>query len=289
MYGVVECDDELFPYFSLIKKYEILKEEHEANLIKELVLLREKINKIEKDVLRKKEIELILFKSCAKFVITIAKRYKNNGLPLIDLIQEGNIGLINAIDKIDTRGCKLSSYASYHIKQSIMKALTDKSRIIRLPIHRYNDFLNFKKYFDLLSSQLQRDPSILEMSKFMNRSVDEIEKILLTSKDSISLDASVSCDDEDAAQLDLVFDDSIKIEEDCAVKIISEKIREILTYLEEREKLIIEMRYGIGKFNKIYTLEEVGKRFDITRERVRQLQEKAEKKLRNCHHLKLLV
>ncbi|MCD7885105.1 MAG: sigma-70 family RNA polymerase sigma factor [Lachnospiraceae bacterium] len=263
----VSTEDPVRMYLHEMGSFDLLSQDEEVDLAK-------KIAEGDNDAKEK------LINANLRLVVSIAKKYTNHGLPFLDLIQEGNIGLIKAVDKFDyTKGYKFSTYATWWIRQAITRSIQDSSRNIRVPVHmneKINRVLRAKK---TLSLQLGHDPSSAELAKELDMTVTQVEDILEKASDTISLDTPVG-EDEGTALEDFVEDQkALSPEESAAYTMLQQELDKVLNTLTERERDVIYLRFGFSDGH-IWTLEEVGKKFHVTRERIRQIEAQALRKLR---------
>jgi RNA polymerase primary sigma factor len=229
-----------------------------------------------------------LTKANLRFVVSVAKQYQNQGLTLSDLINEGNLGLIKAAKRFDeTRGFKFISYAVWWIRQSILQALAEHSRIVRLPLNRVGSLNKIGKAFSQLEQQYERDPSVEELAEMLEVSTDEVESTLNISGRHISMDAPFVQGEENTLLDVLVNDDAPKSDGILMQESLSAEIDRSLATLTERQREVIKLYFGIGLDHGM-SLEDIGEKFDLTRERVRQIKDKALKRLRHTSRSKML-
>lgn len=221
-----------------------------------------------------------MIRSNLRLVISIAKRYSNLGVPLSDLIEEGNIGLMKSVDKFDpNRGFRFSTYAAWWIKQGISRAIIDQGKMIRVPVYMNEEILKYKKAIEEMTHKLKRKPRLGEIAKKLQVPVDKIKELESSIAKMSSLDAPIG-EDGDGQVKDIIEDNSMAApDEQLEVFFNKERAKMILTTLSERERKIIEMRFGLGD-GETYTLAEIAEKLGVSRERVRQLEEATIKKLR---------
>ena len=271
----VMSDDPVKQYLKEIGDYPLLTLEEEIELAQKI----EKGDEVAKRMLAESNLRL---------VVSIAKRYVGRGLSFLDLIQEGNLGLIKAVEKFDhTKGYKFSTYATWWIRQAITRAIADQSRTIRIPVHMSEVINKTYRVSRTLMQELGREPSEQEIANVMNLPIEKVREILKISADPISLDSPIG-EEDDSHLGDFIKDDRIiGPEEAAAYSMLQDQIRKLLETLTEREQRVLTLRFGLQD-GRSRTLEEVGKEFNVTRERIRQIEAKALRKLRHPSRAKLL-
>lgn len=270
------ADDSVRLYLREIGKIPLLNSEEELALAKKVVAG----DKRAKDQMAEANMRL---------VVSIAKRYVGRGLDLLDLIQEGNTGLLRAVEKFDPdKGFKFSTYATWWIRQAITRAIADQARTIRIPVHMVETINKLLRTQRRLTQELNREPTNDEIAKEMEIDVDKVEHIMKIKQDISSLDASIRDDEEDSVLADFIEDeDTISPEESATGQLLKEQVKDMLGALTEREQKILKLRFGLED-GKSHTLEEVGQEFSVTRERIRQIEAKALAKLRKHRDAKKL-
>jgi RNA polymerase primary sigma factor len=271
------ADDSVRLYLREIGKIPLLNGEQELELARKVVAG----DKRAKDKMAEANMRL---------VVSIAKRYVGRGLDLLDLIQEGNTGLLRAVEKFDPdKGFKFSTYATWWIRQAITRAIADQARTIRIPVHMVETINKLLRTQRRLTQELNREPTNEEIAREMELDVDKVEHIMKIKQDISSLDASVRDDEEDSVLGDFIEDeDTITPEESATNQLLKEHVKDLLSGLTDREQKIIRLRFGLDD-GKSHTLEEVGQEFAVTRERIRQIEAKALAKLRKHRDARKLL
>lgn len=271
-------DDSVRLYLREIGKIPLLKPDEELALAQKVVAG----DKRAKDQMAEANMRL---------VVSIAKRYSGRGLDFLDLIQEGNTGLLRAVEKFDPdKGFKFSTYATWWIRQAITRAIADQARTIRIPVHMVETINKLLRTQRRLTQELNREPTNEEIGKAMEMDVEKVEYVMKIKQDITSLDAGVGRDgdDEDSVLGDFIEDeDAASPDETAGTQLLKEQVQDILGVLTEREQKILKMRFGLDD-GKSHTLEEVGQEFSVTRERIRQIEAKALTKLRKHKDAKKL-
>jgi RNA polymerase primary sigma factor len=262
-------------YLHEISKEDLLSAEQEVELAR-------KIKKGDEQALEK------LIRSNLRFVVSVAKQYQNQGLSLPDLINEGNLGLIKAAKRFDeTRGFKFISYAVWWIRQSILQALAEQARIVRLPLNKIGSINKINKALAELEQRHEREPSIQEIAKAVEIAPGEIKEALRNSGKPLSMDAPLNEEEEDSMYEIMESDENPAPDENLMSESLYHEIERALSSLTERESKIIRLYYGLNNKHP-FTLEEIGEKINLTRERVRQIKEKAIKRLKHTTRNKIL-
>jgi len=264
----ISIEDPVRMYLKEIGKVPLLSAEEEIDLAKRMELGDQEAKK------RLAEANL-------RLVVSIAKRYVGRGMLFLDLIQEGNLGLIKAVEKFDYRkGYKFSTYATWWIRQAITRAIADQARTIRIPVHMVETINKLIRVSRQLLQELGREPSPEEIAAEMNMPVDRVREILKISQEPVSLETPIG-EEEDSHLGDFIQDDNVPVPADAAAfMLLKEQLVEVLGTLTEREQKVLRLRFGLDD-GRARTLEEVGKEFNVTRERIRQIEAKALRKLRH--------
>ena len=271
----MSVNDNVRMYLKEIGKISLLSQEEEQELSKRVAAGDEKAKNI-------------LAESNLRLVVSIAKRYVGRGLLFLDLIQEGNIGLMKAVEKFDyDKGYKFSTYATWWIRQAITRALADQARTIRVPVHMVETINKMARIERQMTLELNREPTDQELSKKMGLSVDKIAEIRKISQDPVSLETPIGEEDDSHLGDFLADERTMSPEEFATYEILKDELREVLDTLTVREKEVLELRFGLFDGSS-HTLEEVGKQFKVTRERIRQIEAKALRKLRHPSRAKKL-
>ena len=264
-----------------IEKINVLKGRLDGASEEEKAEIKEEIKTLQKDVDEGADAKKRLAEANLRLVVSIAKRYVGRGMLFLDLIQEGNLGLIKAVEKFDyKKGYKFSTYATWWIRQAITRAIADQARTIRIPVHMVETINKLIRVSRQLLQELGREPSPEEIAKEMSMPVDRVREILKISQEPVSLETPIG-EEEDSHLGDFIKDDNVPVPADAAAfTLLKEQLEEVLGTLTEREQKVLTLRFGLED-GRARTLEEVGKEFNVTRERIRQIEAKALRKLRH--------
>lgn len=263
------------------EKINILKGRLDGASEEEKAEIKEEIKKLQRDVDKGADAKKRLAEANLRLVVSIAKRYVGRGMLFLDLIQEGNLGLIKAVEKFDyKKGYKFSTYATWWIRQAITRAIADQARTIRIPVHMVETINKLIRVSRQLLQELGREPSPEEIAKEMSMPVERVREILKISQEPVSLETPIG-EEEDSHLGDFIKDDNVPVPADAAAfTLLKEQLEEVLGTLTEREQKVLTLRFGLED-GRARTLEEVGKEFNVTRERIRQIEAKALRKLRH--------
>ena len=263
------------------EKINVLKGRIDGASEEEKAEIKEEIKTLQRDVDKGADAKKRLAEANLRLVVSIAKRYVGRGMLFLDLIQEGNLGLIKAVEKFDyKKGYKFSTYATWWIRQAITRAIADQARTIRIPVHMVETINKLLRVSRQLLQELGREPSPEEIAKEMNMPVERVREILKISQEPVSLETPIG-EEEDSHLGDFIKDDNVPVPADAAAfTLLKEQLEEVLGTLTEREQKVLTLRFGLED-GRARTLEEVGKEFNVTRERIRQIEAKALRKLRH--------
>ena len=263
------------------EKINVLKGRLDGASEEEKAEIKEEIKTLQRDVDKGADAKKRLAEANLRLVVSIAKRYVGRGMLFLDLIQEGNLGLIKAVEKFDyKKGYKFSTYATWWIRQAITRAIADQARTIRIPVHMVETINKLIRVSRQLLQELGREPSPEEIAKEMSMPVDRVREILKISQEPVSLETPIG-EEEDSHLGDFIKDDNVPVPADAAAfTLLKEQLEEVLGTLTEREQKVLTLRFGLED-GRARTLEEVGKEFNVTRERIRQIEAKALRKLRH--------
>ena len=264
-----------------IEKINVLKGRIDGASDEQKAEIKEEIKTLQRDVDKGADAKKRLAEANLRLVVSIAKRYVGRGMLFLDLIQEGNLGLIKAVEKFDyKKGYKFSTYATWWIRQAITRAIADQARTIRIPVHMVETINKLIRVSRQLLQELGREPSPEEIAKEMSMPVDRVREILKISQEPVSLETPIG-EEEDSHLGDFIKDDNVPVPADAAAfTLLKEQLEEVLGTLTEREQKVLTLRFGLED-GRARTLEEVGKEFNVTRERIRQIEAKALRKLRH--------
>ena len=263
------------------EKINVLKGRLDGASEEEKAEIKDEIKKLQRDVDKGADAKKRLAEANLRLVVSIAKRYVGRGMLFLDLIQEGNLGLIKAVEKFDyKKGYKFSTYATWWIRQAITRAIADQARTIRIPVHMVETINKLIRVSRQLLQELGREPSPEEIAKEMSMPVERVREILKISQEPVSLETPIG-EEEDSHLGDFIKDDNVPVPADAAAfTLLKEQLEEVLGTLTEREQKVLTLRFGLED-GRARTLEEVGKEFNVTRERIRQIEAKALRKLRH--------
>lgn len=263
------------------EKINVLKGRLDGASEEEKAEIKEEIKTLQRNVDKGADAKKRLAEANLRLVVSIAKRYVGRGMLFLDLIQEGNLGLIKAVEKFDyKKGYKFSTYATWWIRQAITRAIADQARTIRIPVHMVETINKLIRVSRQLLQELGREPSPEEIAKGMNMPVERVREILKISQEPVSLETPIG-EEEDSHLGDFIKDDNVPVPADAAAfTLLKEQLEEVLGTLTEREQKVLTLRFGLED-GRARTLEEVGKEFNVTRERIRQIEAKALRKLRH--------
>ena len=263
------------------EKINVLKGRLDGASDEEKAAIKEEIKTLQRDVDKGADAKKRLAEANLRLVVSIAKRYVGRGMLFLDLIQEGNLGLIKAVEKFDyKKGYKFSTYATWWIRQAITRAIADQARTIRIPVHMVETINKLIRVSRQLLQELGREPSPEEIAKEMSMPVERVREILKISQEPVSLETPIG-EEEDSHLGDFIKDDNVPVPADAAAfTLLKEQLEEVLGTLTEREQKVLTLRFGLED-GRARTLEEVGKEFNVTRERIRQIEAKALRKLRH--------
>ena len=263
------------------EKINVLKGRLDGASEEEKAEIKEEIKTLQRDVDKGADAKKRLAEANLRLVVSIAKRYVGRGMLFLDLIQEGNLGLIKAVEKFDyKKGYKFSTYATWWIRQAITRAIADQARTIRIPVHMVETINKLIRVSRQLLQELGREPSPEEIAKEMNMPVERVREILKISQEPVALETPIG-EEEDSHLGDFIKDDNVPVPADAAAfTLLKEQLEEVLGTLTEREQKVLTLRFGLED-GRARTLEEVGKEFNVTRERIRQIEAKALRKLRH--------
>lgn len=296
-------DDPVRMYLKEIGKVDLLSPEEEITLAEQMQRGNEAIERVrnegdaippeeraglDKDIKAGERAKKRLAEANLRLVVSIAKRYVGRGMLFLDLIQEGNLGLIKAVEKFDsTKGFKFSTYATWWIRQAITRAIADQARTIRIPVHMVETINRLIRTSRQLLQELGREPTPEEIAEKMEMPVDRVREIMKISQDPVSLETPIG-EEEDSHLGDFIQDDHVQVPVDAATyTLLHEQLMEVLDTLTEREQKVLRLRFGLDD-GRPRTLEEVGRQFNVTRERIRQIEAKALRKLRHPSRSKKL-